>query len=199
MSPKPDVSQKRKIQIIAAAQRVFSKLGFHNARMSDIADETGLSKGTLYLYFDSKDQIIITLLEQLFEPELQRLRQLIDQEDVPARDRILRYTERVIKDMQRSIKWMPVAYEFLSLAFRRDTVQKVLQKYYREHMKIMVPIIEQGIARGEFKAHDPQEAAIALGAIYEGTALLWVYDQETVDISDHIQSGVELVLSGLED
>lgn len=197
MSPKPDVSEKRKSQIITAAQKVFSKLGFHNARMSDIADETGLSKGTLYLYFESKDQIIISLLEKLFEPELQELRKLIDQES-PARDRILHYTERVIKDMQRSMKWMPVAYEFLSLAFRRDTVQKVLKKYYREHMKIMVPIIEQGIDRGEFKAHDPQKAAIALGAIYEGTALLWVYDQETVNISDHIHSGVELFLSGLE-
>jgi len=197
MSPKPDVSDQRKKQIITAAQKVFSRLGFHNARMADIADESGLSKGTLYLYFESKDQIIINLLDRLFEPELKQLRKLIDQEDTPARERIQQYTDRVIQDMQKMLKWMPIAYEFISLAFRRETVQQVLRKYYQEHMKIMVPLIAQGIERGEFKDHDPQDTAIALGAIYEGTALLWVYDQDMIDISQHIRSGVNLLLTGL--
>lgn len=197
MSPKPDVSNQRKNQIITAAQKVFSRLGFHNARMSDIADESGLSKGTLYLYFESKDQIIINLLDRLFEPELKQLRKLMDQEDIPAQERIQQYTERVIHDMQKMLKWMPIAYEFVSLAFRRETVQQVLRKYYQEHMNIMIPLIAQGIESGEFKDHDPQETAIALGAIYEGTALLWVYDQDMVDINQHIRSGVDLLLTGL--
>ncbi|MFO8037022.1 MAG: TetR/AcrR family transcriptional regulator [Anaerolineales bacterium] len=197
MSPKPDVSEKRKKQIINAAQKVFSELGFHEARMSDIAEESGLSKGTLYLYFESKDEIILNLLDKLFETELRALRKLIDQ-DASAEDRVLQYTERVIDDMVSMQAWMPIAFEFISLAFHRETVQEVLRSYFQEHMKTVKAIVAQGCQRGEFKDIDPEEAAIALGAVLEGTPLLWVYDQKTVDIPSHIRSGVHLILNGLK-
>ena len=58
MAPKPDVSEERKQQILEAASEVFSQKGFDNARMEDIAEQTGLSKGSLYLYFKSKDDLI---------------------------------------------------------------------------------------------------------------------------------------------
>jgi len=57
MSPKHDVSEERKSQILDAAMDTFSEMGFHKARMSDIAETSGLSKGSLYWYFDSKDSI----------------------------------------------------------------------------------------------------------------------------------------------
>jgi AcrR family transcriptional regulator len=66
MSPRPDVSDERKSQILNAAERVFTKKGIDLARMDDIAEETGLSKGTLYLYFKSKDELVISILDRIF-------------------------------------------------------------------------------------------------------------------------------------
>ena len=51
MSPRPDVSEERRNQILEAAMAVFARQGFEQARMDDIAQEVGLSKGALYLYF----------------------------------------------------------------------------------------------------------------------------------------------------
>ena len=62
LSPRPDVSDERKNQILQAATNVFSRLGFHKARMDDIVEESGLSKGTLYWYFKSKDDIVSALI-----------------------------------------------------------------------------------------------------------------------------------------
>ncbi len=73
MSPKPDVSEERKGQIMSAAEEVFTKKGFDNARMDDIAEETGLSKGTLYLYYKSKDDLIIAILDRIFQREFKVL------------------------------------------------------------------------------------------------------------------------------
>jgi len=56
MSPRPDVSEERKNQILDAAGKVFARLGFQKTRMDDIVEESGLSKGTLYWYFKSKDE-----------------------------------------------------------------------------------------------------------------------------------------------
>ena len=73
MSPRPDVSEERKDQIIQAAINVFTRRGIHQARMDDIVTETGLSKGTLYWYFKSKDDIIVAISDMLFGHELQKL------------------------------------------------------------------------------------------------------------------------------
>ncbi|HEY6540074.1 MAG TPA: helix-turn-helix domain-containing protein, partial [Ktedonobacteraceae bacterium] len=67
MSPRPDVSEERRNQILAAASTVFARSGFHEARMDDIAEEVGLSKGALYLYYKSKDAIIAALLKFFFD------------------------------------------------------------------------------------------------------------------------------------
>ena len=77
MSPKPDVSDERKDQIMNAAEEVFAQKGFSDARMDDIAEETGLSKGTLYLYYKSKDDLIIAILDRIFQHEFRTFEILI--------------------------------------------------------------------------------------------------------------------------
>ena len=73
MSPKQDVSEERKNQILDAAMNIFAKMGFHKARMDDVAQESGLSKGALYWYFKSKDAIIAAILERLYNMALKDL------------------------------------------------------------------------------------------------------------------------------
>src|SRR5436190_13966359 len=60
---KKDVLQEfRTSEILAAARTVFSKKGFHDATIDDIADEAGVAKGTIYLYFKSKQEIYLSAL-----------------------------------------------------------------------------------------------------------------------------------------
>src|SRR5918912_1663163 len=51
-------------QIIDAAVRVFARNGFYNSRVSDIAREAGIASGTIYLYFKTKDEILVTLFRE---------------------------------------------------------------------------------------------------------------------------------------
>src|SRR5262245_6506173 len=51
-------------QIIDAAIRVFARKGYFNSRVSDIAREAGIAAGTIYLYFDTKEDILITLFRE---------------------------------------------------------------------------------------------------------------------------------------
>jgi AcrR family transcriptional regulator len=70
MSPKPNVSNQRTAQIIEAATTVFAAKGFDHATMDDIADQAGINKATIYLYFDSKDALIRAVAGALFAREL---------------------------------------------------------------------------------------------------------------------------------
>jgi AcrR family transcriptional regulator len=197
MTPRPDVSVKRKAQILEAAKKVFARLGFERARVDDIAEESGLSKGTLYWYFESKDAIILAIMDQMFTRELAHGRELLEAE-LPAKEKLLMLTQFAADDIEKMQPLMPILFEYWSLLLRRKKVKQVLSNYYKNFLEIMVPIIEGGISQGEFRQVDAISAAIAIGAVFEGTIVLWGAAPDIVDLGEHIEVGVRLVIEGIE-
>lgn len=197
MSPRPDVSEERKDQILEAASEVFAEKGVHGSRMDDIVVKTGLSKGALYWYFKSKDEILIGIFDRMIKREFIELEKLSFTNGT-ATDKLLNLTERTIEEVNRMLKLMPIVYEFLSLAFRRKFVQDAFKRYINHYIDILEKIVQQGIDSGEFRQIDPLEVAIASGAIIEGTILLWVYDKSIVKPEVHIRSGIQLLLNGIK-
>lgn len=68
------LEELRREQILAAAIKVFSEKGFRVAKMQEVADAAGVSNGTVYNYFPSKDELLLALLSQLSEQEQRRER-----------------------------------------------------------------------------------------------------------------------------
>lgn len=196
MSPRPNVSEERRDQIMNAAEEVFSQKGFSDARMDDIAEETGLSKGTLYLYYKSKDDLIIAILERLFQREFKAF-ETLDLTSMSARDAIWVFVQTTTKDIKIMMRLLPITYEFMGLAFRNTLVQKTFKAYLNYYMDLLIPVIQHGIDSGEFRPGDAKEIAIAMGAVLEGTLLLWVYDSSLVEPETHIQTGMKLLLEGV--
>ena len=88
MGTKKESPERRKTQILDAAMEVFAHLGFHKARMDDIVQESGLSKGAIYWYFKSKDAIIAAILDRIFSREHQALNDTLSQTG-PVADRLV--------------------------------------------------------------------------------------------------------------
>lgn len=197
MSPRPNVSDERKTQIINAAEGVFTQKGFDEARMDDIAEETGLSKGTLYLYFKSKDDLIIAILDRMFQREFKQFENL-NSTEASAMDTIWKLMDLFIKDILGFQRLIPIVYQFLALAFRNKYVQQALKRYINLYIDMLMPIIQHGIDTGEFRKVDAREVALAMGAMIEGTLLLWVYDKSLVNPEYHIHSGMKLLLEGVQ-
>lgn len=196
MAPRPDVSEERRKQILDAAVKVFAEAGFDKARMDDIVTESGLSKGTLYWYFDGKDAIITAILENIFEGEIDHLQSLVEAPG-SAKDRLFQLTSSTVAEFERILQTLPITFEFYAMALRNDVVRLAIRSYLEAYIKIIVPIVEQGMRSGEFRHVNSFEAAIALGAVIEGTVLLWVIDPERISIENHLESGTRLILEGL--
>jgi AcrR family transcriptional regulator len=197
MSPRPDVSEERKDQIMNAAEDVFAQKGFSDARMDDIAEETGLSKGTLYLYYKSKDDLIIAILDRIFQREFRAFENL-DLATISATEAIWAFVDTTAKDIKMMMRLLPITYEFMGLAFRNKFVRKTFKTYLNHYLDILIPVIQQGIDSGEFRPADPKEVAIAMGALLEGTLLLWVYDNSLIEPEIHLRSGMKLLLEGVQ-
>src|SRR3970040_1527253 len=77
-------------QIIEAAVRVFARKGYYNSRVSDIAREAGIAAGTIYLYFKTKDDILVTLFRDKMAEFVGAFRKAIsDAPDAASQERRL--------------------------------------------------------------------------------------------------------------
>jgi len=196
MSPRPNVTDERKSQILNAAESVFTKKGFNEARMDDIAEQTGLSKGTLYLYFKSKEDLIFAILNRIFQRSFKELESL-KQEEASASATIAKLIDLVTGEIIGMLRLIPIIYSFLALAFRNKLVKRALKNYINGYLDIFIVIVQRGIDTGEFRPVDAREVAIAASAIIEGTILLWAYDSSAIDPERHIRSGINLLLEGV--
>ncbi len=197
MSPREDVSEERHEQILDAATELFARKGFDQTRMDDIVHETELSKGALYWYFKSKDDIIFAILDRIFQHEFRELEPL-KESTAPAAADLDKFTEVAIQDVQRMLGLMPIAYEFLALAFRNRLVQQALREYFNRYIDILEPVIQRGVETGEFRQVDPRQVSLAACAIFEGTILLWVYDRKLVDPAETIRYSIGLLQAGIK-
>src|SRR5436305_1685516 len=76
--PKPATRQRRRKEerpgeILAAALTLFSERGFSATRLEDVADRAGIAKGTIYLYFQTKEDLFEAVVRDAFAPLLERL------------------------------------------------------------------------------------------------------------------------------
>ena len=154
MSPRPDLSEERKNQILDAASEVFVKKGVYETRMDDIVEESGFSKGTLYWYFKSKDEIVLSIFERMFNREFQEIKSLLDYGD-SATERMLKFAEIFSEDVRQMLRLIPLAYEFMAWAFRRKVIQDAFKSYVNEFMDILIPLLQEGIDSGEFRDINP--------------------------------------------
>ena len=76
--------EQRREQILVAAWKCFSRNGFHSTSMADVIREAGLSAGAVYLYFKSKDEIIVAVATQVFGGIQGRLAEFAQQEPPPS-------------------------------------------------------------------------------------------------------------------
>lgn len=190
---RPDVSEARKAQILAAAAQVFVRDGLDAARMEDIAQQAGLSVGGVYWYFKGKEAVVQALLEELFDADLRGLRGVVAAEG-SVRERLAAYVRTsLVETAPRS----PLSNELYSLATRNAAARAHLLAYLGEFQRLLAGLIQQGIDRGEIRPVDPQQMALTLIALYEGFTELAMLGLPGASGEAALLAMLDVLLSGL--
>jgi AcrR family transcriptional regulator len=193
----PDLQQERREQILAAAQTIFAEHGFADAPMATIAKEAGVSKGTVYLYFASKDELIAALLDEFLAESLTYLQTLVDQKEMKVHGRLMAYVRAVSRQMAADSSMLSIAYEFYALAARSPAVHSALQGYFAQYVQVLETLLQQGVESNEFAHMDVATTAVLLVAIMEGVTLLWFTDPNAIDITHMLPTAFERFLDTL--
>src|ERR1700730_13823628 len=146
MAARPDLSAARKNQILDAAMVVFARSGFHDARMDDIVQESGLSKGTLYWYFKSKEEIITAVSQKLFATDIELVEGLL-KADGTVSERLQQLMRVRIQGLQEMSDVVAILVEFYAAALHQDGVRQFIKAYFQNFHDLLVALIQQGIER----------------------------------------------------
>lgn len=195
MPPRP-ITPDRADRILDAAATVFARDGFAAARMEDVATEAGLSKGTVYLYFDGKEQLIDALVDRLVGWEVRRLEQ-VAAADGPILDRLLGFVSGYAADVAAAGELGPVVLEVYARAGRAGTIQQTLRRSFEAYVAALQALVAAGVERGELRATDARVVALEIAALLEGIVLLWLVDPTAVAVDQVAEQGVRLLLEGL--
>ena len=186
-------------RILDAAERIFARHGFFHARVSEIAKEAGVADGTIYLYFKSKDDLLITLFESRMERVTADLAEAISA--VPASDPAARL-RMFIHTHAALVVAHPALAEVLVVELRQSS--KFMKEYanakFGDFLKLLASVIDGGQKAGVFDAAlPPPIVARALFGMLDELALAWLLGRgEKFDMVHAADSLGQLVLRGLE-
>ena len=197
MASRRDVSAERKNQILDAAMVVFARSGFHEARMDDIVQESGLSKGTLYWYFKSKEEIITAISQRLFATDIEAVESLLKAEGTVS-ERLQQLMRDRVQGLQEMSDVVAILFEFYAAALHQDGVRQFIQTYFANFYDLLVALIQQGIERGEFRPVNALAAATALDAVFEGLIVRWLIDPGAVQWASLGEAAIRFMLDGLK-
>jgi AcrR family transcriptional regulator len=149
--------EERPEQIIKAALAVFGECGLANARLQDIAEHAGVSKGTIYLYFPNKEELFREMIRQTAVAAIERAEQA-DVQGTP--------TNQLLAFMRGYWAFVrsPVFLTIYRLVLGELHQFPDLAKFYAHEVvargqKLLAGIIRRGIDAGEFREIDPMVAA----------------------------------------
>lgn len=188
--------ETRRGQILAAAATVFADRGFERARIDDVAAAAGVSKGTVYWYFRSKDEIFYALLDDFYAGAHRDLVALRDESGTVA-ERVRGYLVSFARYLDENRRLTPLAVEFYALAPREPQVREFLERYYADYAEALAVLLEQGNQRGELDVRDPHAAGRTLAELFDGAALVWTLNPDMTDVARRLQDSFEIVYHGL--
>lgn len=191
----------RPSEIVAAALAVFAEKGFAAARTEDIAACAGISKGALYLYFSTKEDLFRAVVRETVVPNVEAFEARLIAAEMPFADvlrmMLPRFAEMVVSTRLGSVAKMVVGesgnFPELARVWHDDVISPAIGK--------MSALIARAQERGEIRPGNPRSHAFSI----MGPMLMGVLWRETftplggadVDLSELARQHVETVLGGL--
>jgi TetR/AcrR family fatty acid metabolism transcriptional regulator len=196
MCPRVIDKEEKKKAVLAAALAVFARQGLSAAKMEDVAVEAGIGKGTVYEYFKSKDDLFFALFEEM-KRELHR--RIFEMDNaLPPRQKLHKLVTSALLAFEH---WRDFGYlllEFWAMHKGGTSTRIRFDEIYDEARSILSGLIREGIKTGDFRKVNPDHAASALIAVFDGLLLQWLFNPKSFSLRTMGNTVSELIARGIE-
>ena len=194
MRTKEDVVEEfRKQSICDAAMRVVARKGIASVTVQDIADEAGVAKGTIYLYFQSRDEILARTMDAATERLLEKLaeackdcRGFRDVLEARIRTQLQHFEEN--RDFFR-----------IYLAMSEPLGERRLRKHatYQTYLGQLERLLAEAVERGEVRDLSVSRLAVAVASVVREIVLHRIIEREPPPLDDDVTFAVDFIMRGI--
>jgi len=198
--PKIIDKKEKKAKILEASIRVFAKQGLSNTKMADIAETADVGKGTIYEYFQSKDEI----LEASFRHFIKGVEEIFSHKLVEVSDPLDKLSAYILAwaDVLESdyMDYMEIILDFWAEGIRTKgkfaTVN--LPKYYDEGRALVQSILDECVKKKKIRSVDTRiVASIILGCL-DGLIVQWVIDRNVFHMKTAVHTLENVIKEGVK-
>ncbi len=190
---------EKRERILQAATKVFAKNGFYATRVSEIAKAAGVADGTIYLYFENKDHVLVSIFEDRISRLLRILEEVADRNEGPF-ERLKKIIELQLGllEEQRDLA------EVITVNLRQSS--KLLKQYatplFVRYLQVVGAVVAQGQQQGVIRADvHPMVVSRSLWGALDGLALTWALSPDREPTPERLRTAAgqfaDFFLAGL--
>lgn len=192
---RPRTSGDKRERILEAAVDIFAQKGYYAARVSDVASAAGIADGTIYLYFKSKEAILISLFEYWMERIASEVALAMDEQ--PDTSGKLR---GFIRGHVMLAERYPTAAQVLTVELRQSS--KLIREYrspaFHAYMHSLVEMLARGQRDGVLRSNfEPRILARAIFGALDEMALSWTMSKKRQPMAEIAEQLFEVFYGGL--
>jgi TetR/AcrR family fatty acid metabolism transcriptional regulator len=181
--------------ILKAATQIFARNGFFNSQVADIAREAGVAAGTVYLYFRSKDDLLVSLFERTMREAIDEGRAALQDTSDPA-ERLARIARLHLERLGRD-RNLAVVFQ---VELRQSTkfMERFSSSYLRDYIGLIRETVAAGQETGIFRRDiNPTTAAKMLFGALDEMATNWMLSRRKYSLAAEAAAVVDLFINGV--
>jgi AcrR family transcriptional regulator len=187
-------------QILQASIGLFARFGLRKTTVEEIARAANVGKGTVYLYFKSKEEMFARVMQEEIDLILDKIHASVKQHKT-VRDRLHSLIKTRFEFMDERMKELQVTEsahaELHFLSKSEPLVRAVADKYHQQEREILVSLFKEGIKTGEIQVEDSELVAMAISAALETVDHAWDVGGADLTLEKKTEVLVQLFMDGL--
>ena len=182
-------------RILEAAQERLWRYGFKKTTIDEIAADAGVGKGTVYLHFESKEDICLAIIAEYKQDSLTQAQHIARDTSKDVTQRLTEMLALPILIANRRCQETPATQEMVVAV--RPHFQNRMRPYIEHEYALIAEVLEEGNRRGVFDGPDTMQAARTLKCITHGLLPPYPFVGTLPEIEAEIGRVVELAIRGL--
>jgi AcrR family transcriptional regulator len=198
--PKIVDKKEKRGRILETAIKVFAQRGVNNTKIADIAQAAGIGKGTVYEYFQSKDEIITATFQYFMQTVGEKIGRRWHnlQDPLQKLEAFFKAWGEILEGEFKD--FLEVILDFWAESIRQEKSSQAfdLSELYAEYRATLESVLQEAIEAGEIKPMDTCIAASVLLGTMDGLLLQWIVDRSVFDLRQAVELLPQLMFEGLK-
>ncbi len=178
----------RRTEIINIAAQLFSEKSYHDVTMDEVASKVGVAKGTIYLYFESKEGLYLEILEHGYEAIESLIEKEIEKSD-PAPEKLKKVLKLIFRFYRQNLDVLRI--------LSRDETHLIREHYeFTEHwrlrrIKLYEKILEKGVKEGSFSSINAELTALIIFGLVRSVMFFYETNKGAEETAEEVFSVLE--------